>query len=482
VRFVDTNQAMPPSPVAIARALDGCADATAAATATVAHVGATDRFLGAVYLARGGRLRCVAAHDAWPIRDGLAPTAGVVGRTFRTATETIARGAVAFADDAAVAPGVVAEACFPLLVDGQPVGVLDVASRTRLRGEDVERLRGYAIALAAQLGQLGVPAEPPARRLMRHATAIATLHDGDAIARAVLSAAVDIAPADSATLVRLGAGGTLRPIAASGPLAEALRAAPHEQLAAWLSGGGSCLAPGHAGAAVPEPLAALRAAGAHAIVAVGLVDQGELVGHLVAASTVPTTLTTGDVELLEHLGAHAAGCLRTADLLRDLRDRAASDPLTGLGHHATFHEALAGSHRRPNTAVVLCDIDGFKDLNDTYGHAHGDRVLCGLADAMSSALRRGDELFRIGGDEFAALMAVESEAEAVDAAARLRDAVTAARLGVSVSIGVAVPRSNESDAEVLARADRALYRVKATGRDGVVLANDEPLPVTPVIG
>ena len=91
------------------------------------------------------------------------------------------------------------------------------------------------------------------------------------------------------------------------------------------------------------------------------------------------------------------------------------------------------------------------------------------------AVRRGDRLFRIGGDEFAALLAVSDEAEALDAATRLRNAVDEATLGVTISIGVAVPREGEPDAELLARADRALYTVKASGRDGVALAGHEPV-------
>jgi diguanylate cyclase (GGDEF)-like protein len=191
---------------------------------------------------------------------------------------------------------------------------------------------------------------------------------------------------------------------------------------------------------------------------------------------------TGSFELRDHLATHGAACLRTAELMGSLRERAETDPLTGLGHHATFHEALAGSHRRPTTAVVVCDLDGFKLLNDTYGHGHGDRVLCGVADAMSGALRRGDRLFRVGGDEFAALLAVESSEQALGAAMRLREAVLEAKLGVTVSVGVAVPQVGETDVALLARADRALYSVKQAGRDGVALANEEPLPSTPALG
>jgi diguanylate cyclase (GGDEF)-like protein len=190
-------------------------------------------------------------------------------------------------------------------------------------------------------------------------------------------------------------------------------------------------------------------------------------------------LPVDDLDLLELLAAHAATCLRSADVVRSLRERAATDPLTGLGHHATFHDQLAHVHRRPSTAVILVDVDGFKRLNDIFGHQHGDRVLREIAAALGGALRRGDTLFRIGGDEFAALLAVSDPDEALEAGARLRAAVTDANLGVTVSIGVAVPHEGESDAALLARADSALYRVKRAGRDGVALADDEPLPVAP---
>ena len=218
-------------------------------------------------------------------------------------------------------------------------------------------------------------------------------------------------------------------------------------------------------------LAPLRGAGVRTLVAISLVAQGRPRGVLLLAGRAERRVPTEDVELLELLAAHAATCLRTADLMRSLRERAATDPLTGLGHHATFHATLAHAHRRPSTAVVLVDLDGFKRLNDTFGHQHGDQVLRAIAAALSSALRRGDTLFRIGGDEFAALLAVADADEALEAGTRLRAAVADARLGVTVSIGVAVPRPDEADGTLLARADRALYRVKAMGRDGVAVAD-----------
>jgi diguanylate cyclase (GGDEF)-like protein len=464
-------------------ALEGAPDAAAAATTVVDHIAREQRLLPAVYLARGGRLRCAALHGYWQARDGLPGTAGIMGRTYRTATEIVVADVSVSADYLEANPGVVAEACFPLLAGGLTVGVLDVESREPLRESDLEALRECAGALGERIEALGgLPTESPTQRLLRHVADLAAMQDADAVAEALLNAALDLVPLGSALLARATGGGGLRPSVAAGPLAPILRAAGLESIRAWVQDGNSCFTVGSPEAPPAASLADLRAAGVETLVAVGLFVQGELLGALVLASPEPAVIDTDDVELLEQLATHGAACLRTAELMGSLRERAESDPLTGLGHHATFHEALAGSHRRPTTAVVVCDIDGFKLLNDTYGHGHGDRVLCGVADAMSSALRRGDRLFRVGGDEFAGLLAVDSREQARGAALRLRAAVLDARLGVTVSIGVAVPQAGETDAALLARADRALYSVKAAGRDGVALANDEPLPATPALG
>jgi diguanylate cyclase (GGDEF)-like protein len=475
---------MPLSSALLGLALESAPDAAAAAATVVDHVAREQRLLPAVYLARGGRLRCAALRGYWQARDGLPGTAGIMGRTYRTATETVVADVTASADYLEANPGVVAEACFPVLAGGLTVGVLNIEAREPLREDDLEHLRDCAVALGARIEQLGgLPSESATQRLLRHVADLAGLQEADAVAAGLLNAALDLVPLGSALLARTtGRDGRLRPSCASGPMAEVLRDARLESIAEWVQDGISCFTVGQPDAPPAANLADLRAAGVETLVAVGLFVQGEMLGALVLASAEPAVVGTDDVELLEQLATHGAACLRTAELMGSLRERAESDPLTGLGHHATFHEALAGSHRRPTTAVVVCDIDGFKALNDTYGHGHGDRVLCGVADAMSSALRRGDRLFRVGGDEFAGLLAVESGEQALGAAARLREAVVEARLGVTVSIGVAVPRAGETDAALLARADRALYSVKAAGRDGVALADDEPLAAPPALG
>ena len=465
-------------------ALQSAPDAAAAATTVVDHIAGEQRLLPAVYLARGGRLRCAALHGYWQARDGLPGTAGIMGRTYRTATEVVVPDVSASADYLEANPGVVAEACFPLLAGGLTVGVLDVESREPLpkRPRAPARVRGRP--RRAHRG-----ARRPAPRVRHPAPAaprrrLAALQDADAVADALLNAALDLVPLGSALLAR-----TTAATAACGRRARPARwrrscATPGSSRSrTWVQDGISCFTVGQPEAPpAAASLADLRAAGVETMIAVGLFVQGELLGALVLASAEPAVINTDDVELLEQLATHGAACLRTAELMGSLRERAESDPLTGLGHHATFHEALAGSHRRPTTAVVVCDIDGFKLLNDTYGHGHGDRVLCGVADAMSSALRRGDRLFRVGGDEFAGLLAVESREQALRRrAAPARGGRGGAPGGHGLHRGGRSARGRDRRRAAGAGRPRR-DSVKAAGRDGVALANDEPLPATPALG
>jgi diguanylate cyclase (GGDEF)-like protein len=460
-------------------------DACRAAVELLMQQGSDRALVPAVYLARGGRLRCEAQGGPWRAQDGVPPSAGALGRAYRTGDEVLAVDPVAATaatpeQDGAAATGATpmrAEACVPVRCAGDLAGVLHIASSRPLEEEDLRRARETARALGERIAVLGgPPAELPARRLLRHVARLSALEDPAEIGRVVLSAALDVTDMDSAMLVRRDSLGHLEATCATGPLAELLGDAPAEALEAiarWVGNGASCHAAGDSADGWPAELGTIQAGGAASFAGVGLFAHGTMHGLLILAGRRAVALPTADAELLELLAAQAASSLRTAEALRALRLQAASDPLTGLGHHATFHKALSASHRRPNTAVLVCDIDGFKALNDTYGHQHGDHVLRSVATALAGALRRGDRLFRVGGDEFAALLVVAGPDEALEAGSRLRTAVLEAGIGVTVSIGVAVPAGDEPDASVLSRADAALYRVKAEGRDGVALAGDE---------
>jgi two-component system, cell cycle response regulator len=146
------------------------------------------------------------------------------------------------------------------------------------------------------------------------------------------------------------------------------------------------------------------------------------------------------------------------------------DPLTGLANRRFILTGLSGMvsgarrHDRPLTIAII-DIDHFKSVNDTRGHAEGDRVLAAVAHALRDHLRAEDQLGRLGGEEFLALLPETDARAAHKAAEKMRTSV--AEVGVTVSIGWAAWGGESAD-ELLGRADDALYTAKRRGRDCVV--------------
>ena len=161
----------------------------------------------------------------------------------------------------------------------------------------------------------------------------------------------------------------------------------------------------------------------------------------------------------------------------ELQHLATHDPLTGLPNRTLFTRNLAvltrrsGRHRL-HTALLLLDVDEFKIVNDTHGHAVGDVLLKSLAARMQAQLRAGDIAARIGGDEFAVIATGQSSHEFGALAERLCAALSSpieqdgVSLRASVSIGIAVAKeAGLSTDELTARADRALYAAKTAGRN-----------------
>jgi diguanylate cyclase (GGDEF)-like protein len=176
--------------------------------------------------------------------------------------------------------------------------------------------------------------------------------------------------------------------------------------------------------------------------------------------------TPGTVDLLHLLKVQSHVSYRRIELLESLRDNARRDPLTGLGHQRTFNEHIARS-TPGRTALIAIDVDNFKTINDSRGHAAGDAVLIQLARALSAALRPDDQLFRTGGDEFVAVLEVESPEQATGVAERLLRAAHGA--GCTISAGVCVRAPGEEAPRTLRRADAALYEAKRRGRNQVRL-------------
>ncbi len=163
---------------------------------------------------------------------------------------------------------------------------------------------------------------------------------------------------------------------------------------------------------------------------------------------------------------------------RALERLATTDALTGLLNRAAFLEAVdreldrAVRYQRP-LAILVLDIDRFKAINDTYGHAVGDRAIVHLGGVLSGVLRRSDVAGRLGGDEFAVLLPENDVAGARDVAERIRAAVAAARdrqedlaASYTISIGATARSASDRDtATLVGHADKALYAAKRAGRD-----------------
>ncbi|MDN7142652.1 GGDEF domain-containing protein [Pseudomonas sp. JQ170] len=161
-----------------------------------------------------------------------------------------------------------------------------------------------------------------------------------------------------------------------------------------------------------------------------------------------------------------------------LKAAAFSDPLTGIGNRRAFlargEQLLADCTRRGEpVALLLCDLDHFKQLNDNYGHQTGDQALIAFSRVSSQCIRQGDVFGRIGGEEFACLLANTDEAEALRVAQRICSHFYALPLLepglLSVSIGIVGNSGGHDLARLLSMADSALYRAKDEGRNRVEL-------------
>jgi diguanylate cyclase (GGDEF)-like protein len=165
------------------------------------------------------------------------------------------------------------------------------------------------------------------------------------------------------------------------------------------------------------------------------------------------------------------------DLAARLRHQAFHDGLTGLPNRALYSERLDGALAQPGgVAVMLVDLDDFKLVNDAWGHAAGDALLCEIADRLRACVRPSDTVARLGGDEFAVLLCHQPGDDPGTIAGRIVAAVEApvpvdggsARVGASV--GIAVSHAAADGEALLREADHAMYEVKRAGKGSFAIA------------
>ncbi|MFB7251557.1 diguanylate cyclase domain-containing protein [Microbacterium sp. NPDC056234] len=239
----------------------------------------------------------------------------------------------------------------------------------------------------------------------------------------------------------------------------------------------------------PEEAAALRSAGVESLVATPIVRGAEgsasVLGEIWCWFRRPRTLDADELETLRSIAAQAERVVEHLRLQEKTRHHALHDPLTTLPNRLLFEERLDALLAAPLAsgrvcAVLFLDLDGFKQINDRWGHAAGDEVLRVIAARLAAAIRVGDTVARLGGDEFLVAVGDMEPDRVLDLADRLRKAISAPRDGeagaepLSASVGVFAWRPDEtgsppSAAELMAGADEAMYAAKRAGKDRAIV-------------
>jgi two-component system cell cycle response regulator len=208
-------------------------------------------------------------------------------------------------------------------------------------------------------------------------------------------------------------------------------------------------------------------------------------GRLALAPRIP--LSSQDEAIMAVIARELGGPIRMASLVEEAQRMATVDPLTKLLNRRAFLALLETELERARRldypiSVVLLDVDHFKQINDHHGHASGDAVLAAVGMLLGGALRQVDLIARWGGEEFVAALSGTNEAGAAVAAERLRAGLEAldvralggARIPLTASFGFALWDRSESTADVIDRADRAMYAAKTAGRNRVRAADGKP--------
>jgi diguanylate cyclase (GGDEF)-like protein len=214
--------------------------------------------------------------------------------------------------------------------------------------------------------------------------------------------------------------------------------------------------------------------------------------HAIVSPALTTSFVQNPMQMAAFLVAMVFGfCLTMALAVMmfrekqvELLDLAEKDPLTGLNNRHSLDHVAARQVRRAqeqdaDLSVIVLDVDHFKPINDRYGHQAGDDALVAIARRIRRVLRDSDVAFRIGGEEFLVLLPGATEAQAARVAERLRSSISErpieidnGSIAVTASLGVAVVQvSEEGWEEGFRRADQALYRAKAAGRDQVAASS-----------
>lgn len=401
--------------------------------------------------------------------------------------------------DADARAGVTRLAAAPIIHEDRLIGVLSVARAGGLdRGR--EHIKSWLPRHAAQVARLVLGAELRREygRHMRQSQALlnaAKRFQGhmsqDSLARAICETAVAVSSATDAALVRWRAEdqrGWLQ------YATDGFRAEPRPL-------GGDSLVARACSDGLPMPLDDVDRMmkpislfsdnddawkhGSMAIVPLKLEDR--VIGAIVIASPEREDIPQEEATNVGILGAMAATSLEIVWEMEEVSKRARTDPLTGLHNRRHFDELLGQMIKQTDrfgdpVALIMADVDNFKNVNDTRGHDAGDEVLKSLAETLKAGVRDADICSRFGGEEFAIVLPKTTLQGAAELADRLRKqvetkpvVVNGEPISVTISCGVACYPDGVITKEALfAAADRALYEAKSAGRNCVKSAVPKP--------
>ncbi|MCU1593250.1 MAG: hypothetical protein JWO12_642 [Frankiales bacterium] len=463
--------------VRMSASLQAATTPVAAADAVCRYLFEHRRLLPSVYGLRAGRLRCLARRGQWQVLDGLPVGAGITGQAFALRREVLTQDTSSHPDYRAAVPGIRAEMALPIQVNGAVIGVLNADSLTVISEADAAALRSCASQLGERLEAIGTGLDQltALQELSRFGRQTSNEQSLDALAAQTVESALVISGLDTAALV-LGSSVS----AAAGAHCSVLTDLSAEQRCA-LAEQVKELSSVHTGGGALDvafgPMESLRDHGVRAVLVVPVRANGDHLGILVLTSNTTALIPGQAVEAIELLGLHLGTTLSARAQLARMQRLAYSDPLTGVANRMGFEQLLARHDAGRLSGEVagaawlaLFDVDRFKQINDRFGHGAGDAALRSLAAALGRSLGPTDQVFRVGGDEFAVVVGDADEARAHVLLRSLTAAALAVLtpLGAGLSGGVAELSSEHPSSQTLAAADRALYRCKAAGGLSVI--------------
>jgi diguanylate cyclase (GGDEF)-like protein len=363
-----------------------------------------------------------------------------------------------------------------LLTAARRIGSGDFSARVPTSGRDEfgalgEEFNKMSVQLEARLEELRGERGRLETALRRIGDTFASNLDREALLEIVVRSAIDAVGGEGGrATARSSPGGPLVERARAGDvdgLKDALHAVETQVLATGVPGEATV---GDA-SALAHPLREADAPSAP----LGIVS--------VARRGQPFTATERD--LFHYLAGQAAVSIENVGLHETVQLQARTDGLTGLANHRRFQEALAGEIERSkrfghSVALVMLDLDDFKEINDVHGHQQGDLVLREVARILRESSREIDEPARYGGEELAVVLPETDLQGAYNLAERVRTGIEAldfdtteasGKLSVTASLGVAAAQPGTGDGrELVAAADKALYEAKRTGKNKTVRA------------